>query len=153
VVFADISGGHRRSIAHGSEHRVTRCRNTADPDGRSQWSLVVNRLFYTCTLCRRRKTVNRDDPSRATTANPRVQSSRNARVITTRVNGCSAAVFDRAWIILTTGVREFMQVPRWLYCRFIYISSSTFCKGPRQNPQLVFTLKTYFTSGINGNEK
>jgi len=46
-VFADISGGHRRLIAHGSEHRATRCTNTADPDGRTRWSLVVNRLFYT----------------------------------------------------------------------------------------------------------
>jgi len=39
--FADISGGHRRSIAHGSEHRATRCTNTADPDGLTRWSLVV----------------------------------------------------------------------------------------------------------------
>ena len=62
------------------------------------------------------KNVDRDNPSRATTANPRLRSSRNARVMTTRVNGCSAAVFDRAWIILTTGVRGFMKVPRWLYC-------------------------------------
>ena len=39
-VFADISGGHRCSIAHGSEHRATRCTNTADPDGRTRWSFI-----------------------------------------------------------------------------------------------------------------
>jgi len=65
------------------------------------------------------KTVDRDDSSRATTAYPRVRSSRNARVMTTRVKGCSAAVFDRAWIILTTGARGFMKVPRWLYCSVV----------------------------------
>jgi len=112
-VFADISGGHRCSIAHGSKHRATRCTNTADPDGRTRWSLILYNLHV---QCRRRKTVDREDPSRATTANPRVQSSGYARVMTTRVNGCSAAVFDRAWIIQTTGVRGFMKVPRWLYC-------------------------------------
>ena len=80
------------------------------------WWLIAYFVQLTCTLCRRWKTVDRDDPSRATTANPRVRSSRYARVMTTRVNGCSAAVFDRAWIILTTGVRGFMKVPRWLYC-------------------------------------
>jgi len=62
------------------------------------------------------KTVDRHDPSQATTAYPRVRSSQNARVMTNRVNGCLAAVFDRAWIILTTGARGFMKVPRWLYC-------------------------------------
>jgi len=41
VFFVDISGGHRCSIAHGSEHRATRCTNTADRDGRTRWSLVV----------------------------------------------------------------------------------------------------------------
>ena len=39
--FVDISGGHRCSIAHSSEHRATRCTNTADRDGRTRWSLVV----------------------------------------------------------------------------------------------------------------
>ena len=72
-------------------------------------------LYNLHVQCRRWKTVDRDDPSRATTANPRVRSSRYARAMTTRVNGCSAAVFDRAWIILITGVRGFMKVPRWLY--------------------------------------
>jgi len=80
------------------------------------WWLIAYFIQFTCTLCRRWKAVDRADPSRATTANPRVRSSRNARVMTTRVNGCSAAAFDRAWIILTTGVRGFMKVPRWLYC-------------------------------------
>jgi len=109
--FADISSGHRCSIAHGSKHRATRCTNTADPDGLTRRSLILYNLHV---QCRRWKTVDRDDPLRATTANPRVRSSRYPRVMTTRVNGCS--VFDRAWIILTTGVRGFMKVPRWLYC-------------------------------------
>jgi len=113
VFFADISGGHQCSMAHGSEHRATRCTNTADPDGRTRRSLILYNLHV---QCRQWKTVDRDDPSRATTANPRVRSSRYARVMITRVNGCSAAVFDRAWIIQTTGVRGFMKVPRWLYC-------------------------------------
>ena len=76
------------------------------------WWLIAYFIQFTCILCRRWKSVDRDNPSRVTTANPRVRSSRNARVMTTRVNGCSAAVFDRAWIILTTGVRGFMKVPR-----------------------------------------
>jgi len=113
-IFADISGGHRSSISHGSEHRATRCTNTAGPDGRTRWSRILYNLHV---QCRPWKTVDRDDSSRATTANPRVRSSRYARVMTTRVNGCSAAVLDRAWIILTTGVRGFMKVPRWLYCK------------------------------------
>jgi len=71
------------------------------------------------------KTVDRDDSSRATTAYARVRSSRNARVMTTRVNGCSAAVFDRAWIILTTGARGFMKVPRWLYCNYNFSTKAT----------------------------
>jgi len=89
------------------------CTNTADPDGRTRWSLILYNLHV---QCRQWKTVDRDDPSQAITANPRVRSSRYARVMTTRVNGFSVAVFDRAWIILTTGVRGFMKVPRWLYC-------------------------------------
>jgi len=109
-VFADISSGHRCSISHDS---ATRCTNTADSDGRTRWSLILYNLHV---QCRRWKTVDRDDPSRATTANPRVRSSRYARVMTTRVNGCSTAVFDRALIILTTVVRGFIKVPRWLYC-------------------------------------
>jgi len=51
VFIADISGGHRRSIAHGSEHRATRCTITADPDGRTRWSMMVNCLFYTIYMC------------------------------------------------------------------------------------------------------
>jgi len=46
-VFADISGGYRRSIVHGSEHRATRCTNTADPDGRTRGSLVVINKYNT----------------------------------------------------------------------------------------------------------
>ena len=80
------------------------------------WWLIACFIQFTYTFCRQWKTVDRDDPSRATTANPRVRSSRNARVMTTRVNGCSVAVFDRVWIILTTAVRGFMKVPRWPYC-------------------------------------
>jgi len=116
VFIVDISVGHRCSIANGSEHRATQCMNTADPDGQTRRSLILYNLHV---QCRRWKTVDRDDPSRATTANPRVRSSRYARAMTTRVNGCSAAVFDRAWIILTTGVRRYMKVPRWLYCRAV----------------------------------
>ena len=121
-ILADYSGGHRCSIAHGSEHRATRCTNTADPDGRTRWSRILYNLHV---QCRRWKTVDRDDPSRATTANPRVRSSRNARDMTTRVNGCSAAVFDRAWIILTTVARGFMKVPRWLYCMMLFRNNIT----------------------------
>ena len=105
VFFADISGGHRVQLPTTV--------NTADPDGRTRRSLISYNLHV---KWRRWKTVDRNDPSRATTANPRVRSSRYARVMTTRVNGCSAAVFDRAWIFLTTGVRGFMKVSLWLYC-------------------------------------
>ena len=87
------------------------------------WWLNAYFTQFTSTLCIRWKTVDRGDPSRATTANPRVRSSRNARVMTTRVNGCSTAVFDRAWIILTTGVRGFMKVPRWLYCTRVLLTT------------------------------
>ena len=41
-IFQVVTG-----VAHGSEHRATRCTNTADPDCRTRWSLVINRLFYT----------------------------------------------------------------------------------------------------------
>jgi len=51
-VFADVSDGHRRSIAHGSEHHATRCTNTADPDGRTQWSpVVINKCIYFVAIC------------------------------------------------------------------------------------------------------
>jgi len=50
--FADVSGSHQRSIAHGSEHRATRCTNTSDPDGRTRWSLVViNKCIYFVGIC------------------------------------------------------------------------------------------------------
>jgi len=45
VLFADISGGHRCSIAHGSEHRATRCTKTADADGRTRWSLIFFTIY------------------------------------------------------------------------------------------------------------
>jgi len=143
VFFADISVGHRCLIAHGSEHRATRCTNTADPDGRTRWSLI---LYYLHVQCRRWKTVDCNDPSRATTASPRVRSSRYARVMTTGVNWCSAAVFDRAWIILTTGVRGFMKVPRWLYCKsqFCHISVISRAKPWQFTVKYLKSLKKYF---------
>ena len=124
MVFADISGGHGRSIVHGvnTARRGVRTPRIPMAGHGGPWWLIACFIQFTCTLCRRWKTVNRDDPSRATTANPRVRSSRNARDMT---NGCSAAVFDRAWIILTTVARGFMKVPRWLYCMMLFRNNIT----------------------------
>jgi len=67
------------------------------------------------------------------------ESSRYARVMTTRVNGCLAAVFDRAWIILTTGVRGFMKVPRWPYCKYLWVVENHF-KLPNDHPVVMLVL-------------
>jgi len=72
------------------------------------WWLIAYFKQFTCTLYRRWKTIDRDDIL--------TFGLRETRGSWPPGSTGVQSVFDRAWIILTTGGRGFMKVPRWLYC-------------------------------------